>query len=79
MYRLGSECLKVSESCETIICPKCHGNGKIQHTERVSWTEDAYWEELCNYCKGKRIVSRRTIIEDHEVEDLEVDTERRVY
>ena len=39
-----------------LFAPKCGGNGKIDHSRRITWDEDEYWEEKCNYCKGKRIV-----------------------
>lgn len=68
--------MKVSETEEKIICPKCKGIGKIYHSERVSWDEDECWEEKCNYCNGKRIVMRKKTIEDFEVEDLNVNTEK---
>ena len=44
----------MSEKFENIICPVCGGNGKIKHSRRITWDEDEYWEEKCNYCKGKK-------------------------
>ena len=67
--------MEVSEKFENIICPICNGNGKIKHSRRISYDEDEYWEEKCNYCKGKRIVKRRTLVEDMEVNDLKIDTD----
>lgn len=71
--------MEVSEKFENIICPICGGNGKIQHSRRITWDEEEYWEEKCNYCNGKRIVKRRTLVEDLEVDDLQVDTSKHVY
>lgn len=69
--------MEVSEKFENIICPMCNGNGKIKHSRRIS-CEDEYWEEKCNYCNGKRIVKRRTLIEDLEVDDLKIDVGKHV-
>lgn len=71
--------MEVSEKFENIICPICGGYGKIQHSRRITWDEEEYWEEKCNYCNGKRIVKRRTLVEDMEVDDLQVDTSKHVY
>ena len=71
--------MKVSEKFENIICPVCSGNGKIQQSNQITFGEDEYWEEKCNYCNGKRIVKRRTLIEDLEVDALKIDTDKHVY
>lgn len=76
--RFGVRFLKVSEHYEKIICPKCNGNGKIQHSNRVNWDEYEYWEEKCNYCNGRRIVMRKTVVEDLEVEELKIDENKHV-
>ena len=66
--------MEVSEKFENIICPVCSGNGKIQHSSQITFDEDEYWEEKCSYCNGKRIVKRRTLIEDLQVDELIIDT-----
>lgn len=71
--------MEVSEKFENIICPVCGGNGKIEHSKQITWNEDEYCEEKCNYCKGKRIVKRRTLVEDLEVDDLKIDTDKHIY
>ena len=70
--------MKVSEHCERIVCPKCNGNGKIKYSNRVGWDKYEYWEERCNYCKGKRILIRKTVVEDLEVDDLKINTEKYI-
>lgn len=70
--------MEVSEKIENIICPLCSGNGKIFRSRPIAWNEDEYWEEKCNYCKGKRIVKRRTLVEDMEVDDLQVDADKHI-
>lgn len=45
--------MKISDKQEIIICPKCNGNGKFIHSERITWNEDEYWEEKCDYCNGR--------------------------
>ena len=66
--------MEVSEKFENIICPICQGNGKIYQSRRKSCDEYETWEEKCDYCNGKRIVNRRTLIEDLQVEELIIDT-----
>ena len=71
--------MKISDKQEIIICPKCNGNGKFIHSERITWNEDEYWEEKCDYCNGKIVVERRTLVEDFEVEEVKTDTNKHVY
>lgn len=71
--------MEVSEKFENIICPVCGGNGKIEYSKRITWDENEYWEEKCKYCGGKRIVKRRTLVEDIEVDDLKIDTDKHIY
>lgn len=71
--------MEVSEKFENIICPKCNGDGKIQYSKRLNFYETQFWEEKCNYCNGKRIVKRRTLVEDLEVDDLKIDIDKHIY
>ena len=71
--------MEVSEKFENIICPKCNGNGKIQYSKRLNCCKYQFWEEKCNYCNGKRIVKRRTLVEDLEVDDLKIDIDKHIY
>lgn len=66
----------IKDETEIIVCPVCKGVGKIQHSERVNWNEDEYWETKCSYCGGNRVVKRHTLIEDRMVNDLVIQVEK---
>ena len=50
-----------------------------KYSKRLNFYETQFWEEKCNYCNGKRIVKRRTLVEDIEVDDLKIDIDKHIY
>ena len=56
------------------ICPK-HREKGIQSKLLADMRKS---NGQCNYCNGKRIVKRRTLIEDLEVDDLKIDVGKHV-
>lgn len=57
------ELIETTIEDETILCPICKGEGHIDKEVRLNLYDSKTERVPCYYCRGKRVVNKKTIIE----------------